>query len=175
MAGSRTIKTLTALLAAMTIGAFALMLMQSDLPVPDNPAFITAPSSDVQELIVNRPYHVSEAWRNVILHSSYGEVDDINQRCHFIIDSSGNITATPRWIRQEAGDQVGGGDWNASSIGVVLASDGRRKITQNQNDALARLIQGLQNRFNIPRGRVYRHGDINGTSCGMLAASTDSK
>jgi hypothetical protein len=175
MAGSRTIKTLTALLAAMTVGAFALMLMQSDLPVPTELAAVSAGVSDVQELIVSRPGRLSEAWRNVILHSSVAESADIDQRCHFIIDPAGNITATPRWILQETCDQIAGGEWNATSVGVLLVTDSHRKLTQNQSIALSKLIQGLQKRFAIPRGRVYTHGEINGTSCGMLAGPSESK
>jgi len=176
MAGSRTIKTLGALLAAMTLGAFALMLMQSDLPVPSElaAASASAPLNDVKELIVERPYHLSHAWRNVIVHSSVGESADITQRCHFIIDAVGNIIPTPRWIRQEAGDHVVGNDWNASSIGIVVVGDARHAKSANQAVSLRKLLQGLSENFGIPRAQIYPHGEINQTACGLFATSDDT-
>jgi hypothetical protein len=168
MAGSRTIKTLVALLVAMTFGAFALMLLESDpiRPTANSLAAVSVPRDDSNRFIreTANPLRFSE-WRNVIIHTSADETSDVAQRCHFVVESNGAIARTPLWDKQQYGRHVSipGANWNSNSIGVVIAG---RKPNAAQSESLRRLLLGLRDTFDIPEAQVYTHSQLNGGPCG---------
>ncbi len=172
MAGSRTIKTLTALLVAMTLGSFLMMLMETDPIRPGSPlAGITAGADDSAKVIRDTRVPRRNTWRNIIIHSSAAEGADIQKRCHFVIDAAGVLTRTALWAGQADGNHVNvyGGDWNSDSIGVVVVTDGaRRELTPQQAAVLQNLTSNLQRMLGIPDARVYRHGQLPGSpaACG---------
>jgi hypothetical protein len=176
MAGSRTIKTLTALLFAMTLGSFLLMLLATEsMPPTSIAANIRDPGAtgdEVMGLIRQTKYPLRQNWQNVIIHSSNVEPADIVRRVHFVIDANGNIAQTDLWSRQMDGNHVYiyGGDWNSVSIGVLVMTDSSRKRLQVQSDALEKLIEGLRQSCRIDDARVYRHAQLPNSpgGCGIF-------
>jgi hypothetical protein len=168
MPGSRTIKTLTALLVAMTIGSFALMLLDTDpIRATNQKAVVSYPNEPVAKLIAGTRIPIRNTWRNIVIHSSANESADFNQKCHFVVelDASGapTVTATELWDRQLDGNHVfvAGGDWNSDSIGIVMAGDfSRNKPTKAQAEALRKLIAVLQEKLNIRNDHVYAHSQL---------------
>jgi len=176
MVGSRTIKVLAALVAAMTVGAFALIVMlESGGPV--------RPGDEDLAALRDHPEGVSESvfrtavppqplkWRNIVIHST-GAEGNIASRCHFVIHDRGSnleqcIQSTALWKRQAEGNHVfvAGFDYNANSIGVCLAGDfASTAPSARQFEALVALVNGLQRMFNVPRDRVYLLSDLNPNS-----------
>lgn len=173
MAGSRTIKTLTALLIAMTIGSFLLMLLASGPTTPGTAvAMITVPSDDILKVIQDRKYPLRQNWQMVVVHSSNAEPADFAKRCHFIIDANGNLSRTDLWARQMDGNHVYiyGADWNSVSIGVLVISDPSKKRLQAQSDTLEKLVDGLCQTCKIPESKIYRHAQLQDSpdGCGIF-------
>jgi len=174
MASARTVKTLTALLAAMTVGAFVLMLMET-APIESASSSLSALSNSqrrVEELILatHEPAKLAK-WRNIVLHSTGAEGNGIARRCHFLVDIGasgvGVIRPTPLWKQQLDGNHVDGlgRDFKADSIGICLLGDfalhpPRRALFQ----ALMTLVRGLQNTFDIGAESVYLHSDLDAHS-----------
>jgi hypothetical protein len=174
MAGSRTIKTLTALLIAMTIGSFLLMLLASE-PISSSPVpGLLTPTSgdDTLKAIQGTKYPLRQNWQMVVVHSSNAEPADIAKRCHFIIDANGTLSRTDLWSRQMDGNHVYiyGADWNSVSIGVLVISDPSKKHLQAQSDSLEKLIDGLRQTCKIPEAKIYRHAQLQDSppGCGMF-------
>lgn len=166
MAGSRTIKTLTALLIAMTVGSFLLMVFATGTVPPTSLVAgireAAAPADETLKVIRDTKYPLRQNWLNVVIHSSNVESADIARRVHFIIDAQGNLTRTDLWARQMDGNHVFlyGTDWNSISIGVLVMSDPSRKGLQAQSDTLEKLIDGLRRDCRIDDARVYRHAQL---------------
>lgn len=175
MAGSRTIKTLTALLASMTVGAFALMLLASDPIIPPNSNLAAgfAPRDDdkysspaVRVLRENLAVPL-RSWSGVVVHSSVGEKSDIAQRVHFVIDqdTSGRaiVTATNLWARQVDGRHVyvAGADWDAETIGIVVVGDlSKNAPSAAQTAELKRLLQAIRAQFGIDDAHICCHSQL---------------
>lgn len=172
MLGSRTVKTLTLLLAAMTIGTFALMVLETSpiSPAVANPAalFEARPSAVpvVFDSLEVRPQ--SMVWQNIIIHSNVLERRDILRECHFIVDMSDlakgqNIRPTTLWKRQLTGNHtfVPGYEYNANSIGICIMGDfSRRQPTTQQMQALIALVRALQEGFKINADHVFLTRDL---------------
>jgi len=171
MTGSRTIRTLTALFAAMTIGAIALMMMETD-PVrpPLAPVAAMSAPSDTPDKAVYDKYVSFQPlkWRNIVIHSTSGEPGNIAARCHFVVDQpddSGNVTvaATDLWKRQTEGNHVNipGHDFNAISVGICLVGDySTTPPSHPQVNALVQLVRTLQSEFAVSADHVYLHSDL---------------
>jgi len=80
--------------------------------------------------------------------------------------SDGQVEITKRWRYQEVGAHCGGtpGNWaNKEAVGICLVGDFNHSTpTRAQMQSLARLISFLQNRYNIPKSRIYGHGTTPG-------------
>jgi len=78
----------------------------------------------------------------------------------------GQVEVTKRWRYQEVGAHCGGtpGNWaNKEAIGICLVGDFNHSTpTRAQMQSLVRLITFLQNRYNIPKNRIYGHGTTPG-------------
>jgi hypothetical protein len=178
MFGSRTIKTLAALLAAMTAGAISLMVLERK-PLPPNTATpavaLVANSDNIAEIIANsKDVPLSaDLWHKIIIHTTGSdEIVDIAKRCHFVIKKCGDsdectIEATNLWRQQMPGRHVlvTGFDHNFDSIAICLEGDFAQEApTAAQFDALVRLVQSLQGTFGIGPSKVYLHRDVDARS-----------
>ncbi len=178
MVRSGTIKTLGALLAAMTVGTWALMWMETapahvTVPVPlqatnsasPNPYLSTVRQTDAPLQYIK--------WRNVVVHDASRDGGDVLRGCHFVIGSSGQlgdgeVRATDLWLRQEDGRHINvqGYAYNATSIGVCLLADGRTSApTAKQFAALVGLVQALQAVCQVPADHVYLHRELGQSPC----------
>lgn len=170
MAGSRTVRTLTALLVAMTLGAFVLMLLET-APLRPSASYLAAvaPSPGSDEAIFETDVPLQPLkWRNIVVHSSASAHSGLAERTHFVIGPGADaaspvIRATPLWKRQAEGHHVyvPWRDFNADSVGICLVGDfSRRGPTEAQLRVLIRLVQALQRTFRIAADRVYLHSDL---------------
>jgi hypothetical protein len=166
MASERTVKTLTALLAAMTAGAFALMLMESDtVRRPAEPLAAYGTTDGLPADAVPQPEAIAlqkAKWDKIIVHSTGAEGDAIAQRCHFVIAEGPNgepvIHATELWHNQMAGNHVHTPDqnYNADSIGICLLGDyTHQPPTEAVFEKLIALTTGLQRLCDIESGSVF--------------------
>ena len=166
MASERTVKTLTALLAAMTAGAFALMLMESDTvrrPAEPLAAYGTTDGRPADAVPQPEAIALQQAkWRNIIVHSTGAEGDAIAQRCHFVIAEGPNgepvIHATELWHNQMAGNHVytPDHDFNADSLGICLLGDyTHQPPTEAAIEKLIALTTGLQRTCGIRAQNVH--------------------
>ena len=78
----------------------------------------------------------------------------------------GQVEVTHRWRYQKVGAHCGGtpGNWaNKDGVGICLVGDfNKTSPTPAQIQALVKLIRFLQNRYNIPRSRIYGHNSTPG-------------
>ena len=78
----------------------------------------------------------------------------------------GVVEPTFRWRGQLTGAHTGGtpGNWaNEEGIGICLVGDfNRYPPTARQRESLVKLVRFLQQRYNIPKTRVYGHGSTPG-------------
>jgi hypothetical protein len=174
MFGSRTIKTLAALLAAMTAGAISLMVLERKPPVNPTPAVAVPATPDNIADIIGRDVPLSaDLWHKIVIHTTGSdEIVDIAKRCHFVIrkrDGSDECTveATDLWRRQTPGRHVmvTGFDHNFDSIAICLEGDFAQSApSRAQFDALMRLVQTLQDTLQIGPSKVYLHRDVDARS-----------
>jgi len=168
MASSRTIKTLTALLAAMTVGVFTLMLMETEpYQPPVSLAALgagTAPAAVISD--TEAPIHANR-WRNIVVRATGAESADVIEQCHFVLtsDDSGRtvLASTALWRAQQTGRQAHhlGEQFNTASVGVCLVGDfSTDPPTAEQFNELMTLVKCLQKNFHIGHDRVYLLGDI---------------
>jgi hypothetical protein len=170
MAGSRTMKTLGALVVAMTVGSIALILMETAPirpPVTDLSAVARATDELAQAVWrTDEPIKVAK-WRHLVVHTS-AEPLDADFDCHFVVDPSprpdgGHVRATTLWNRQLPGNHIfaTGYNWNADSIAVLLVGDfSKASPSAQQLQALVDLVRSLQQTCAIPADRVYLARDI---------------
>jgi hypothetical protein len=177
MFGSRTIKTLAALLAAMTAGAISLMVLEKAplSPVPMVAPVVPATPDNIAEMVGNSkgvPLSTDQ-WHKIIIHTTgCDEILDIAKRCHFVIrtrpgSDDCTIEATDLWLKQTPGRHVlvTGFDHNFDSIAVCMEGDfAQTPPTRAQFDALVKLVQTLQETFGIGPSKVYLHRDVDARS-----------
>lgn len=160
----RTTKVLGSLLAAMTLSALLLMVMESEPPVP--------PQSDLATIrsAIAHPAKVSaRKWNRIIVHASPSASDSLPQRCHFIVDPTATsdgrqVRSTILWRQQEDGyhTYVQGQDFNAQSIGICVIGDFSNQPPRPQQfDALMALVRELQQRFDIGADSVFLRSELN--------------
>lgn len=84
----------------------------------------------------------------------------------------GQVEVTYRWRSQQTGAHCGGtaGNWaNEKAVGICLVGDfNRTPPTSRQMQSLVRLVRFLQNRYGIPKSRIYGHNTTpgaNATDC----------
>jgi len=167
MGGSRTVKTLTALLVAMTLGALALMVLETDPIRPTAPPLaVLTPSPSGAARIIQETRVPLQAikWRYVVVHASRSPMSETARKCHFLVEADGEdawkITATDPWLDQREGGHIGG-FWRDSSIGICLIGDfSRRRPVQGQFASLIDLVNALQEACRISADRVYLHSDL---------------
>jgi hypothetical protein len=182
MPRSRTIITLSSLLAAMTVGTFALLALETSPAQPSAIAALAAretssPLDRSVEQILDQtdiPLQVSK-WTSIIIHDS---AEGPNAACvagsHFFVDfgvdaqAEGPVYRTVRWAQQASGPQalVVDESFNSGAISVCLAGD--LSVTApapEQMAALSALVRSLQGRLSIAADHVYLHGDLTGTAC----------
>jgi hypothetical protein len=144
------------------------------------PAVSTAP---VAEWVP--PPYLERQWTAIIIHHSGtpGGSAAIFDKWHregnhwagvgydFVIGNGrdvadGLVETTFRWREQKAGAHCGGtpDNWaNEKGIGICLVGDFNRAYpTERQMQSLVQLVRFLQNRYNIPAGRIYGHGTTPG-------------
>jgi len=170
MARSRTIKTISALIISMFVGA-AILMMVAPAPLRPVPAPVAA-MSDAQDVPGRAVYDTRTAlqplkWRNLVIHASAGQ-SSLPQRCHFIVhppDEKGHcyVGATELWKSQTEGSHINvpGYDFNAISVGICVLGDfSSTPPGRPQYVALVGLVRELQYRFGISPGHVYYHSDL---------------
>ena len=168
MASSRTIKTLSALLAAMTVGVFTLMLMETE-PYQPPVSLAAVEASNAQASVITDTDAPIQAhrWRSIVVHATGAEGLDVVQQCHFVItpdpDGEPTVASTALWRAQQAGRQTRrlGQEFNSASIGVCLVGDfSTDPPTGKQFNELMALVKDLQKSFHVDHDRVYLVRDI---------------
>ncbi len=179
MGRSRTIKVLTALLAAMTVGALALMMLEtSPLSPPISHAAMQTSGSASAAAVFATDVLQPTMWRNIIIHGSQSQGGQPAQQSHFVIDAAGDVNVSDLWKNQLAGRHVllPGRDWNVDSIGICLTGQlDSQKPTTSQYRSLLVLVATLQQRLNISGDHVYlyRHLDASTRSPGDAFPADD--
>jgi len=167
MGGSRTVKTLTALLVAMTLGALALMVLETE-PVRPTAEPLTVfrppPAGAARVIHDTRVPLQAIQWRYMVVHASLLPSGEAAKKCHFLVEADGEdawkVTATDHWLDQRAGGHIGG-FWQDSSIGICLIGDfSRRRPAPGQFASLIDLVNALQKECRISADRVYLHSDL---------------
>jgi len=171
MFGSRTTKTLTALLATMSLGALILLVMETApiAPVAEGLAALDTSSGQRRQVVHDTRVPVQPAkWRNIIIHAAGSDQTGLADQCHFIIrgvaaaDGS-NVTVTSLWKDQRPGrhTNVHGRDYDRDSIAICLIGDfSRKRPTQLQFDSLVRLARSLQQTCRITADHIYLRREV---------------
>lgn len=180
---SRTVRTLAALVAAMSIGAFVLILMETEPARPTAP--LQADGKDEKDAEPNPADRTATVrrtdvpiqpikWRNIVVHDAAGRgrLEDGNpDGCHFLIGGpesfgDGAVRSTHLWRQQLDGNHLlasGHPCRNEDSIGIRLLCDtGRTAPSSNQMAALTDLARALQVICRIPSDRVYLYSELSG-------------
>jgi hypothetical protein len=181
MPRSRTIITLSALLAAMTIGTFALLALETNPAQPTPFAALAARAipSPLEQNIATAVVPVDASlqvgrWTSIVVHDIAGPAaGPCAAASHFYVgapDQSGNCTvsASTLWSQQAPGailfipDQ----SFNAGAISICVAGDfGTAAPSPQQMSAALKLIGTLQARLGIGADHVYLHRDLSGQPC----------
>ncbi len=126
------------------------------------------------------PSQLEKEWVAVVIHHSATETGNaaIFDKWHregkhwegvgydFVIGNGtdsgdGEIEVTFRWRKQIPGAHCGGtaNNWaNRDGVGICLVGDFNRTVpTERQMQSLLRLVRFLQNRYGIPKWRIYGH------------------
>jgi hypothetical protein len=164
MVGSRTIKTLSALLAAMTVGAIILLILEPPPIKPGAPSLIAQGPTQERNapVVTDTSVPLQPIWRNIIIHTSAER--GVAERCHFIVGANADsIRGTDCWKRQVEGTHtfVPGWDYNADGIGICVEGDfSRQPPTRAQFEALMWLVRSLQRKFGIMPQSVYLYSQL---------------
>jgi hypothetical protein len=131
------------------------------------------------------PSHTERAWSAIIIHHSATDEGNatIIDKWHrenngwngigydFVIGNGtnsgdGEIEPTYRWREQLTGAHAGGtpGNWaNEEGIGICLIGDFNRSVpSKRQMESLTKLVRFLQQRYRIPKSRIYGHREVPG-------------
>lgn len=131
------------------------------------------------------PSHLEKKWSAIVIHHSGTKNGSaaVFDRWHkegnhwegigydFVIgngtdSADGQVEATYRWHNQKIGAHCGGtpGNWaNKDAIGVCLVGNFNRTIpTARQMEAVTKLVKFLQDRYGIPKSRIYGHNTTPG-------------
>ncbi|NQU75430.1 MAG: N-acetylmuramoyl-L-alanine amidase, partial [Planctomycetes bacterium] len=139
MPRSRMVKTLMALLGAMTVGAFLLLALETTPARPNHLMALAArfrtteaDEAGIREIFrTNLPIQQWK-WRNIVIHDSICcPAADPVAGSHFVILGAGStghdgtLQATTLWQQQADGSHLAmtGCDYDASSIGICLVGD----------------------------------------------------
>ncbi len=126
-------------------------------------------------------------WRYIVLHHSatdHGsavEFDRMHRNngwdelgYHFVIgngagSANGAVEIGSRWPKQKHGAHckvAGHPEYNDVGVGVCLVGNfDHYRPTEAQIEACAQVVRFLQQRYHIPRGRIYGHGQLKPTHC----------
>jgi len=133
------------------------------------------------------PPDAERPWRYIILHhsatdrGSAAEFDRLHRGngwdelgYHFVIGNGtgsgdGAVEVGGRWPKQKHGAHckvAGHPEYNDVGIGVCLVGNfDHYRPTDAQIEACARVVRFLQQRYGIPRSRIYGHGQLKATHC----------
>lgn len=126
------------------------------------------------------PSHLEKKWTAIVIHHSATEKGNarIFDKWHkennhwdgvgydFVIGNGtdsgdGQVEVTFRWKKQITGAHCGGtsGNWaNEDGIGICLVGDfSQSSPSERQMQSLAKLIRFLQQKYDIPKSRIYGH------------------
>jgi hypothetical protein len=178
MLRSGTIKTLGALVAAMSVGTLVLLWMETIPAQPRVPLPLQAVRNARAEPGLGIIHQTDVPlqyirWRNVVVHDAGADGPAVAGRCHFLIGSAeehgdGTVISTRLWRRQRPGRHiyVPGYAFENESIGVCLLNDyGQAGPSRRQLAALVQLLRGLQVTCQIPPDRVYLHSELGKPGC----------
>jgi len=170
MLQSRTVRTLTILFVAMTVGSLLLMWMET-APIDELPMTLMAVSRSTvshYDAIFHTHVPVRQAkWQHIVIRTAADSNDDAAGACHFVVspasEAGRSVSTTDLWKRQADGYHTFAPEhnWNADSIGVCFVgefSDG--VLDAGQFDELMSLLQALQHYFRVQPERVYLHSEI---------------
>lgn len=130
-------------------------------------------------------------WRGILIHHSATDVGNAARfhkyhkqigwdglGYHFVINNGkagpdGKVEVGYRWREQLTGSHCrvihrDDNYWNKHTIGICLVGDfNKYPPTEAQYRSLTALVRFLQDRYNIPSGKVMGHGDVPGetTEC----------
>lgn len=183
------IKTLVALVVAMSAGAFALRLIESE-PIKPSIAAVASPfggSSSTSgsggqaevpfEGTISGQLSASfrTDWTTIVLHSSTCDVREALSQAHFVARAEGDrllVAPTHLWAAQQDSNHIYG-DMRRGSVSVFVHGDfSRSRLSASQDNELRSFLSALQNRLGVPNGKVYTHGvHLSGRTrtCGVVA------
>lgn len=167
MSSSRTVKTLAALVAAMTLGAISLMVLETEpaRPTAQPLAVVAPPPAGAGKVVYETRIPIQPAkWRNMVIHSSLGPASQIARECHFLVDRGPDghwqVVPTENWDNQRETRHIGG-IWRDSSIGICLIGDfAQQQPPRAQMSALVELVHVLQDVCRVSADRVYLYSDL---------------
>lgn len=182
----RTLLVLASLIAAMTVTAGVLMLLEPGPVAPVTGISLTSIDHAGQArdtLFATSPAPQASRWGAIVIHhsdSDTGSAKSIGQfhekigikgglGYHFIIGNGkgapdGQVEVGYRWRHQLSGVHASGSDgnwYNRYAIAICVVGDGNKdEPTPAQMRELYWLVQQLQARFHMPASRVFLHSDI---------------
>ncbi|MBM4018741.1 MAG: N-acetylmuramoyl-L-alanine amidase [Planctomycetes bacterium] len=134
-----------------------------------------------------RPSDLERPWRFIVIHhsataaGSAAQFDRMHRDrgwdelgYHFVIGNGtgsydGEVEVGSRWPKQKHGAHCKVADhpeYNDYGIGICLVGNfDLAHPSEAQMQALARLVRFLMDRYGIPRGRIYGHGQLKATDC----------
>jgi len=134
-----------------------------------------------------KPLGQERPWRFIVIHhsatatGSAGEFDRMHKAkgwdelgYHFVIGNGtgsgdGEVEVGSRWPKQKHGAHTkvtGHPEYNDVGIGICLVGNfDVTRPTEAQMQSLARLVRFLMDRYDVPRSRIYGHGQLKPTDC----------
>jgi hypothetical protein len=134
-----------------------------------------------------KPLGQERPWQFIVVHhsatatGSAGEFDRMHKAkgwdelgYHFVIGNGtgsgdGEVEVGGRWPKQKHGAHtkvVGHPEYNDLGIGICLVGNlDVAHPTEAQMQSLSRLVRFLRDRYDVPRGRIYGHGQLKPTDC----------
>jgi hypothetical protein len=170
MYAPRTVKTLTVLFLAMTLGTLVLWSMDVDpiRPPGTHLAAVAAAEENPLAVIARTDRPLSSKWNRIVIHGS-SEGPAVAGKCHFVVEAPATggsplgVRAGSVWLAQEESAHVPGAghEWNKGAIGVCIQGDfSSAPPSEEQWQSLLKLVTDLQQRFRIPPSRVYLYRSI---------------
>ncbi len=172
MFGSRTIKVLGALLAAMTVGSLTLMLLEPQPLQGTASQQLAAVSADDEQTALAAALRATDVplrarrWESIVVHAEPAAARDLERTCHFLLDMTARgprLRRTPLWNAQRSGGHVriAGEEFDDSSIGICLKGEFAASAPPAELlRALANLTRQLQRDCQIPAEKVYLYRQL---------------